>query len=80
MAIFEVTAAAAVVRHAAGSESYLYRGTRFDSEGVDEGNLERLEVLGFVREIDPEPEPDPEPGPEPADEPEPEKPARKSSK
>lgn len=76
MAIFEVTAAAAVVRHAAGSESYLYRGARFDSEGVDEGNLEHLEALGFVRKI----EPDPEPGPEPADEPEPEKPARKSSK
>lgn len=52
MAIYEVTAPAAVIALTTGTESYLYRGARFDSDAVKETRLEHLEGLGLVKKAD----------------------------
>lgn len=51
MAIYEVTAPAAVIALTTGTESYLYRGSRFDSDAVKAANIEHLEGLGLIAKI-----------------------------
>lgn len=49
--MYEVTAAAAVIRTKDGSDRYLYKGSRFRSDAADADSIKHLSAVGLIEKV-----------------------------